>query len=143
MTSTEPAITPYPKNSPAAVARTVVLAMMADASMHPRELEALDHVSLFDTLGLSRERFLTIASECFADAMADMRARDRADLIDDALVDRILADVDDPQARALAYRAAVAVLPADGQLNQAELAVLQRMLDHWRLPRATVEGVFG
>lgn len=135
-------ITSYAKNSPAAVARAVALTMMADASLHPRELDALDAIDLYAELGISRDEFLTVASECFADAMADMRARDRNALVDDALVDRILADVEDPRARAVAYRASVALLPADGHLNETELAVLQRMLDHWRLPRATVAGVF-
>jgi hypothetical protein len=126
-----------------AVARAVTLTMMADASMHPKELDALDAMNLYADLGLTREQFLHIASECFADALIDMRERDRSTLLDDALVDRILGAVHDPQARALAYRASVALLPADGRLNDGELAVLQRMLDRWQLPRATVEGVLG
>jgi hypothetical protein len=117
--------------------------MMADASLHPKELQALDAMNLFADLGLTREQFLHIASECFADAMLDLRERDRATLLDDVLVDRVLGDVRDPEARALAYRAAVALLPADGRLCEGELAVLQRMLDQWQLPRATVEGVLG
>jgi hypothetical protein len=53
----------------------------------------------------------------------------------------MLDAVDDPDCRALAYRLAVTLLPADGQLAEPELALLQRMLDRWKLPRATVEGV--
>lgn len=124
-------------------ARAIALAMMADASLHPRELDALDAANLYDELGVTREQFLGIAAECFADAMIDMRDRDRATLLDDALIDRILGDVEDPAHRALAYRACVALLPADGRLNPGELTVLQRMLDRWHLPRATVEGVLG
>lgn len=126
-----------------AVARAVALTMMADASLHPKELDALDAMNLYADLGLTRDQFLHIASECFADAMLDMRERDRATLLDDVLVDRVLSDVRDPEARALAYRASVALLPADGRLSEGELAVLQRMLDQWQLPRATVEGVLG
>ena len=126
-----------------AVARAVALTMMADASLHPKELDALDAMNLYAELGLTRDQFLTIASECFADAMLDMRERDRPTLLDDVLVDRVLGDVHDAEARALAYRASVALLPADGRLSEGELAVLQRMLDRWQLPRATVEGVLG
>jgi len=126
-----------------AAARAIALAMMADASLHPRELDALDSVNVYSELGVTRDQFVGIAAECFADAMTDMRDRDRATLIDDVLVDRILGDVEDPGHRALAYRACVALLPADGRLNPGELAVLQRMLDRWQLPRATVEGVPG
>jgi hypothetical protein len=125
------------------VARAVALTMMADASVHPKELDVLDTLNLYAELGLTRDQFLTIASECFADAMLDMRERDRPTLLDDVLVDRVLGDVRDPEARALTYRVAVALLPADGRLSEGELAVLQRMLDRWQLPRATVEGVLG
>lgn len=134
---------PASADRPLAIARAVALTMMADASLHPKELEALDGMNLYADLGLTRDEFLHIASECFADAMLDMRERDRATLLDDVLVDRVLSDVREPEARALAYRASVALLPADGRLSEGELAVLQRMLDQWQLPRATVEGVLG
>jgi hypothetical protein len=127
------ALTSYPRNSPAAIARVVALAMLADATVHPREIDAIDALGLHQELGISRDAFLTIVSECFAEAMIDMRARDRLRLVDDALVDWILADLDDPQACALAYRATLALLPADGRLSPEELAVLQRMFDRWPL----------
>lgn len=133
----------HPSGASTAVARAVALTLMADASVHPKELDALDALNLYAELGLTRDQFLTIASECFADAMLDMRERDRPTLLDDVLVDRVLGDVHDAEARALAYRASVALLPADGHLSEGELAVLQRMLDRWQLPRATIEGVLG
>jgi hypothetical protein len=104
-------------------------------------LDALDVINVYRELGMSRDEFLTVASECFTDVLTDMQSRDRTALLDDALVDRVLADVEDPRASAVAYRASVALLPADGRVSEAELAVLQRMLDTWQLPRATVEGV--
>ncbi len=127
------ALTSYPRNSPAAIARVVALAMLADATVHPREIDAVDALGLHQELGITRDAFLTIVSECFAEAMMDMRARDRPSLMDDALVDWILADLDDTQACALAYRATLALLPADGRLSPEELAVLQRMFDRWPL----------
>jgi hypothetical protein len=132
------ALTSYPRNSPAAIARVVALAMLADATVHPREIDTIDALGLHQELGLSRDAFLTIVSECFAEAMIDMRARDRMRLVDDALVDWILADLDDPQACALAYRATLALLPADGRLSPEELAVLQRMFDRWPLRGETL-----
>jgi hypothetical protein len=132
---------PYARNSPAAVSRVVALTMMADASFHPRELAALDEMAPWRELGISREGFLSVASETFADLMCDMRTRDRLTLLDEQIVNAMLDAVDDPDQRALAYRLAVVLLPADGQLAEPELALLQRMLDRWKLPRATVEGV--
>jgi DnaJ-domain-containing protein 1 len=132
---------PLPALDSEAIARVVALAMFADASVHPAELAALEAHGLLAELGLTRDQFLAVASDCFTDAMVDMRARSRNHLLDDALVDRELARVDDPQARVLAYRAAVALLPADGRLHDGELALLQRMVEAWQLPRATVDGV--
>lgn len=123
-----------------AIARVVALAMFADASVHPAELDALEAQGLFAELGMTRGRFLAVASDCFADAMVDMRARGRSHLLDDDRVDRELARIGNPQSHALAYRATVALLPADGRLHQGELALLQRMLDAWDMPRATLEG---
>lgn len=126
---------PYARNSPDAIARAVALAMLADVSIDPRELDAVDALGVLQDLGMQRDTFVSICSECFAEVMIDMRAHGRMTLLDDALVDRILADVDDPQACALAYRATLALLPADGRLTAEELAVLQRMFDRWPLER--------
>jgi hypothetical protein len=72
--------------------------------------------------------------------MADMRARGRGHPQDDEQVDRELARTGDPRSRALAWRATVALLPADGRFRPDELALLQRMLDAWHMPPATLEG---
>jgi hypothetical protein len=123
----------YPKDSPAAMARVLAMTMMADACFHPRELEALDRVGAFGCLGLTRNSFLTVASECFEAQMQSMRAADRAQLLDDASLDAALDAVQAPDKRELVYRLVLELLPADGRLSEGELALLQRLLDRWNL----------
>jgi uncharacterized tellurite resistance protein B-like protein len=128
----------YPKDSPVAMARVLAMTMMADACFHPRELEALDRVRAFSRLGLSRNAFLTVASECFEAQMQSMRAANRAELLDDASLDVALDAVQSPEKRELVYRLVIELLPADGRLSESELALLQRMLDRWALRDAAL-----
>jgi hypothetical protein len=118
----------------AAVARVVALSMMADENLHPSELAALDAIDPWSKLGMSRDEFIGLTSECFDDLMCDMHASNRATLLDVPDLDASIAAVEDPQMQALAYRMVTALLPADGHLSGPELAVLQRMLDRWQLP---------
>ena len=45
----------YPPDSPAAGARLVALALLADGKLEASELEGLGRHRVFDTLGISRE----------------------------------------------------------------------------------------
>jgi uncharacterized tellurite resistance protein B-like protein len=126
------------KNSPAASARVLAMVMMVDGAIHPSELAALDRGNAYAELGLTRDAFLNVASDLFEQLMIDMRATGRLRLLDDAAIDQVLAGVDDPARRATLYRWVVALLPADGHLRDAELAVLQRLLDRWQLPAGTL-----
>lgn len=129
---------PIGRDSPAAVARVVALAMMADASFHPCEVDALERVQAWRDMGLSRPQFLAVASRAFEEQMQSMRRHDRARLLDDAALDQTLDAVTEPALRQLAYRLVVEVLPADGRLGAAEMAVLQRLLDRWQLADAAL-----
>ena len=56
----------------------------------------------------------------------------------DTALDRAVDAVTEPALRQLAYRLVVEVLPADGRLGAAEMAVLQRLLDRWQLADAAL-----
>lgn len=129
----------YPKDSQATMARVLAMTMMADACFHPRELEALDRVRGFSRLGLSRNAFLSVASECFEARMRSMRAANRAELLDDASLNVALDAVQSPGKRELVYRLVIELLPADGRLSAGELALLQRILDRWDLRDTALE----
>jgi uncharacterized tellurite resistance protein B-like protein len=67
-----------------------------------------------------------------------MRHHDRPCLLDDAALDGALDAITEPALRQLAYRLVVEVLPADGRLSDAEMALLQRLLDRWQLADAAL-----
>ena len=58
---------PYPANSPRAMARLVVLALLADGQLDERELAALERRGAFAALGISREDLLPRAKETAGD----------------------------------------------------------------------------
>jgi uncharacterized tellurite resistance protein B-like protein len=124
---------PCQQASPEAIARVLALTMMVDCSIHPREVSALDRLGAHAQLGLSRDALLALLGRCFEEQMRALRTEGRARLVEDACIDTALAAITRPQDRLLAYRLVVELLPADGQLAEAELALLQKMLDHWHL----------
>ncbi len=131
--------TRYATDSPEALARLLALTMMCDASFHPLEVGKLDALDAYRAIGLSRDAFLTIASECFDEQMMSMRENDRTELVDDDSVDDALDALRSVNQRGLAYRLVLALLPADGRLAPPELALLQRLIDRWQLDRTTLE----
>ena len=58
---------PYPANSPRAMARLVVLALLADGQLDERELAALERRGAFAALGISREDFVQVLYDFCAD----------------------------------------------------------------------------
>lgn len=126
-------------NSPQAVARVVALAMAADASFDPREVEALERLDAFARIGLTRAEFLHLARDLYGDLMCWMREAGHGTLVDDAAVDRVAAGLTDPALRKLACALLVAVLPADGRLGADELAVFQRLLHLWQIPGPSLQ----
>lgn len=121
-----------PARQPEAVARLLALAMMVDHSIHPREVRELDRIDAARRLGLAPGALLVLLGRCFDGQMQQVRALDRRHLVEDDCVHAAL-DAVDPEDRLLAYQLVVELLPADGQLADAELALLQTLLDRWHL----------
>jgi uncharacterized tellurite resistance protein B-like protein len=129
--------------APEAIARVLALTMMVDSSIHPREVRALDRLGAHAQLGLTREALLALLGRCFDEQMRGLRVEGRARLVEDACVDAALAAITTPHDRLLAYRLVVELLPADGQLAEAELALLQKMLDRWHLREVAARHLSG
>lgn len=126
-------MTTYPCNSSQAVAHVVSLAMLADASYHPKELSALDHAHAFERLGLSREEFLAIARDSFTALMTSLRKPGLYGLLTVEELDAALDSVRDGEQRRLALELVMELLPADGLVRPVELALVQRLIERWEI----------
>ena len=131
----------HPPDSPQAVARVLALAIVADGSYDPRELAALDRCGGFARIDLPRGEFIALLRELFSWLMCRMARDGHASLLDDEVIDRLAAEVRRPDLQLLTCGLLMEILPADGRLSQAELAVLQRLLERWQPPRQSLADV--
>lgn len=126
----------YPRNSPHAAARLVVLTMLADGQLAKPELDLLDRLGIATRLGLSRaelhavmqafcEDLLAAASLAWADACR----------IDPRTLAALLAEIDDLPLRRTVLNLCVAVAEADDQVDEAESIVLTTAVEQWGLQR--------
>ena len=131
---------PYPRNSPQAAARIVALTLLADGQLHRAELSSLEALRSHERLGLSREQLGAVLHDLCTDLLDDARsAHDDDCRITPALIELLLADIDDRglQRRVLALCAAVA--RADGRLHESESIVLGLAIEQWGIVPAGPE----
>jgi hypothetical protein len=123
---------PYPRNSPQAAARIVALTLLADGQLQRAELASLEALGGAARLGLRRDELQAVVHDFCADLLDDARAaRDDDCRITPALIELLLADIDDRalQRKVLALCAGLA--RADGRLHDSESIVLGIAIEQW------------
>ncbi len=124
----------YPRNSPKAATRIVVLAMLADAHLCARELQALERLDAATELGLDPLGLHQVIQEFCEDLMASAQhGWSGAGEIDPSTLSALLGEVDDPALQRKVLRLAVAAVEADGHLSDGEACVLEALVGRWRL----------
>lgn len=130
---------PIRVDSPEALARVLVLMMLTDCEVDPREIEMLDRLDAFRRIGLTRPHFMRVARDHCAALQKRMGAAQDLRHNDPALIDELLASVTDPAKRLLVCRLAAAIVTADGKVHDIERITYDHMLNRWRLTRRDVE----
>ena len=125
-------------DSPQALSRVLVMLMVADTELDPRELTALDDMAAFELLGIERSGFLETAREYCAELAARTGERGYVHLSDLTLIDEVLSVVRDPRARLRVSCLAQRVITADGRVDDLERRVFDHMLCRWGLTRGDV-----
>ena len=125
---------------PASDASARVLAMMvaANGRIDARELQALDELDAFRSLGLSRERFTALARECLNEIGGGLEECSWLRTRDVAYIDKLLEAVPQPDERLLVCRLAAAALTADGHVSSGERLVYDHVLARWHINRSMV-----
>lgn len=120
----------YPPNSPEAAARLLALTMIADGDVCRAEVEALERLDVEASLGLPSG----VLGAVLRDLREDLRQAATEDLgggVDDALLDTLVCDVDDPALQRQLFTAVSVAAAADGFLADGELRVLDAMHRWW------------
>lgn len=133
----ESQVRPYPKNSPEAMARIIALVLLADGDLDDTEVEMLDHLGIYERVGVSSDAFIRVVQEYFDDLLGDGAERIR--LIDGKRTDAVLDAVDDPQKQRDLAGMIFDLVGTDGAVNDAELVTLRHLLARWGLSLGEVE----
>lgn len=119
----------YAADSPEALARVIVMAIVSDGELDPHEISVLDELEAFSQLGLSRREFLKVAKDFCGDL-----ARSEAgtvSLLSDDIFGPVVEAVTDPAARARVSQLLLAVTSADAHQAPQEQALVAAVLDRW------------
>lgn len=124
----------HPRNSPAAAARLVALALIADGHVCRSELAALRQAGAETALGLAPGELGEVLQGLCEDLLLAQHAGPMAARLDEALVAALATDVDDPRLQAAVLRAVDAATRADGHLLASEAGVAEALARAWRMP---------
>ena len=116
----------------------VALLTTTDACIDRCEIDWLEELDAFRSIGVSRGRFLEIAHTCRDEIGDNLIGLSWLRADDLERIDRILDAVRDPQLRLLVCRLAAASIMADGCVCDADHRVINYMLGHWHVHRSMV-----
>lgn len=120
----------YPANSPRAMARLVVLALLADGELDERELAVLDRRGAFRTLGISRADFVQVLHD-FCNDVARLAESTGVYRLAPPLLRGLFAEVNDPQAKERVLNLIIAVVSSDGRFSEGERTLFVNAMDAW------------
>lgn len=120
----------YPANSPRALARLVVLAILADGQLDERELRVLERRGAYAALGISREDFVQVLYDFCAD-VARLSVTPGGYRLSPSLLAALFDEVDDPAAKERVLNLLVAVFSSDGRLTEGEEKLFLEALHAW------------
>lgn len=123
----------YPYNSPQAMARILIMQMVGDGNFDPSEIDELEHLNVYELLGISRKDFITVLQDYCNDLTDEADAEGKIKLIDKQRIDDLLETVDEPKKRMLVAAVALDIAKADGDFSEAEMAIFSRLLQRWHL----------
>lgn len=123
----------YPPNSPEAMARIIVLCMLADSDLDPSELDDVHLQQIVDSTGLNHHQLMLVLKHYLEDIAADESGHERINLLQPERVNRLLDDVTGHGERLRTLATALSVCKADHALNPPELAVFRHIMQHWQM----------
>ena len=120
----------YEPDSPRARARLLALSMVVDGHIDAAELKVLDDAPVLHGLQVDVPLFRDVLDELCSD-MLRTAVRDGAVEIGTPLLDRLLADITDPELQGRMLGAMWKIVHADAQLADAESILLARACRLW------------
>ena len=132
----------YPYNSPQAMARILIMQMIGDGNFDPAEIDELEHLNVYDLLGISRKDFIHVLQDYCNDLSDEADEDGTIHLIDRQRLDDLLETVDDPKKRTIVAAIALDIAKSDHDFSEVEMAVFAHILNRWHLSLESLELAF-
>ncbi|QNM95373.1 hypothetical protein [Chitinimonas koreensis] len=132
----------YSPNSPEAMARLLVMLIMSDGNVDPREIDSLETLNIYDALDISRTGFIEVLHQYCNDLSDEADEAGQIHLVDRERIDDLLETVTEPKKQLLVATLALDMTKADRSLSEPELAIYTHMLERWHLTLDDIESAY-
>lgn len=132
----------YPYNSPHAMARLLIMQMIGDGNFDPSEIDELEHLNVYEILGISRKDFILVLQDYCNDLSDDADASGTIHLVDKERIDDLLETVDEPRKRLMIAALALGIAKSDQEFSEVEMAIFSHMLRRWHLGLEDLQAAF-
>ncbi|MEV4783752.1 TerB family tellurite resistance protein [Burkholderia sp. LMU1-1-1.1] len=120
----------YETDSASAAGRLVALCMVVDGNMAPSELQALQRSRLLEYIDIDIDNFHDLVDDLCQDMLSTSVKHEHV-VLDEATIDALLGEIQDPALRRQLLRAMWNIADADGVLADAEAKLLSRACAVW------------
>ena len=120
----------YDTDSASAAGRLVALCMVVDGNMAPSELQALQRSRLLEYIDIDIDNFHDLVDDLCKDMLTTAVKHEHV-VLDEATIDSLLGEIQDPALRRQLLRAMWNIADADGVLADAEAKLLSRACAVW------------
>lgn len=121
----------YPKNSNEAICRLISLSLLSDGGLDQSEYQALRDSKVLHKLGISDSTLHHVMQGLCDDMLLYANGLGQLEL-DDALIDQLLAEIDEPMLQMTVLRAMLGIVDADGWLADGEAVLISRAMACWQ-----------
>lgn len=124
----------YLDNSPEAMARILIIQMIAEANTSVEELDRLEQLDVYRLLGIERKHFIHVLDEYCNDISDEADEGDgHTSLITVERVNSALDCVTEHKKQVLIAALSLDIFRADHELSEIEIVIFKHILQHWHL----------
>ena len=124
----------YLDNSPEAMARVLVLQMIANANTSVEELDRLEELDVYQLLEIDRKNFIQVLEKYCNDVSDEADDGDgHTSLITVERVNDALDCITDRKKQLLVAALSLDIFRADHELSEVEIVIFKHLLQHWHL----------
>lgn len=132
----------YIDNSPEAMARVLVMQMMANENTASEELDRLEQLEVYQILGIERKRFIQVLDEYCNDLSDEADGDGQIPLIVKERVNDILDCITERKKQLLLAALSLDIFKLDREFSDIEIVIFKHLLKYWHLSLEDIREVF-